>query len=261
VFAFYLSRDANAPAGGELVLGGVDQDHFTGDFHYLNLTHKTYWQFDMDDFRVAGTSFCQGACTAIADTGTSLIAGPTAVINQLNQKIGAVGILSEECIVLINQYGPIVINGLVKKLDPDTICTEIGICKDNGAGCAICKTVIGLIDKTLGSNRTQAEILTYLQKACNALPSPNGEAVVDCAATKNLPNVEIVLGGKTFVLTPDQYILKIDQAGQEMCLSGFIGLDVPKQLGEFWILGDVFLGVYYTKFDFGNSRVGFAQAT
>jgi len=261
VFAFYLNRNPSASDGGELVLGGVDSAHYKGDFHYVNITKKLYWEFTMDDFRVDGVSYCSGGCNAIADTGTSLLAGPSKVIAEINKKIGAEGVLAQECVLLIAEYGPIVIEGLVKNLDPNKICSEVGLCgSGEGAACALCKVVISSLDSILGQNRTESEIIAAMEKLCGLLPSTGGEAFVDCSTVPSLPNVDIVLAGKTFTLTPQQYILEIDEAGQKVCISGFLGLDLPPNVGPLWILGDVFLGAYYTKFDFGKSRLGFATA-
>ena len=40
--------DESAPVGGELVLGGIDAEHYTGEITYVNVTEESYWQFQMD---------------------------------------------------------------------------------------------------------------------------------------------------------------------------------------------------------------------
>ncbi|GJZ70872.1 aspartic proteinase A1, partial [Tanacetum coccineum] len=56
VFSFWLNHNADEEEGCELVFGGVDTTHFKGDHTYVPVTQKGYWQFDMGDVLVGGTS-------------------------------------------------------------------------------------------------------------------------------------------------------------------------------------------------------------
>jgi len=91
VFSVWLSKTPSETNGGALILGGVDSDLFNGSITYAPLTSETYWAFQMGDVQLGGQSlgFCQSGCHAIADTGTSLIAGPANLVDVLNAKLGA----------------------------------------------------------------------------------------------------------------------------------------------------------------------------
>ncbi|KAM3872252.1 pepsin A-like [Diretmus argenteus] len=87
-FSVYLS--GNVEKGSEVIFGGVDSSHYTGQVTWIPLTSETYWQIKMDSVIVNGqTVACSGGCQAIIDTGTSLIVGPNSDINNLNSRVGA----------------------------------------------------------------------------------------------------------------------------------------------------------------------------
>eukprot|EP00967_Tisochrysis_lutea_P105669 scaffold161318_cov34-Tisochrysis_lutea.AAC.1 len=97
VFAFYLAKDASAPSGGELTLGGVDPTHYTGEFTYTPVcvhprpgpanTSLVCWQ--LSRAMVDGSPML-GAFKAIADTGTSLLALPKADLANIIAKVPGV---------------------------------------------------------------------------------------------------------------------------------------------------------------------------
>ena len=91
VFSFWLSQSTQAEVGGEIVFGGINEARYTGEIEYHPLTAETWWQINMNDVQVDGESvnWCPTGCSAIVDTGTSLMTGPSAQIASLNRKLGA----------------------------------------------------------------------------------------------------------------------------------------------------------------------------
>lgn len=176
-FSFYLTRVAGQN-GSALVLGGVNPKYYTGSFKYYTLKFDNYWAIAMDDIIFNGTSYkVSSNLLGIVDTGTSVLVGPSKVIDNMT--------------------------------------------------------------KAFGSGR---------------------EKQVDCAQVPNLPTLDFIIGGDKYTLTGKDYILEVDQGGKSTCIVGLIGLDLPPQLGEAFILGDSFIKTFYTHFDYAGNRVGFARA-
>ncbi|KAJ0092552.1 hypothetical protein Patl1_26112 [Pistacia atlantica] len=74
------------------------------------------------------TGYCAGGCSAIADSGTSLLAGPTIVITMINHAIGASGVVSQECKAVVEQYGQKLLDLLLAEARSKKVCSQMGLC-------------------------------------------------------------------------------------------------------------------------------------
>lgn len=85
-FAFYLSKTTGVD--GELTLGGYDQSKFSGSLTWIPLISKTYWEVALTAMTLGGKSVTSSV-KAVVDSGTSIMAGPTADVKALAALVGA----------------------------------------------------------------------------------------------------------------------------------------------------------------------------
>ncbi|XP_072541140.1 gastricsin-like [Salminus brasiliensis] len=179
VFAFYLS--SNSDSGSEVVFGGTDPSLYQGQINWVPVQQSSHWQLVFDGFEVnhQSTGWCESGCTAITDTGTSLLLCPPQYVDTLHQMLGS----------------------------------------------------------------QQDE---------------NGNYVFACSEVSSLPPLTFIMNGAHLHLPASAYVLQ-DEDSNGNCRSGISHSHEQYRNGlPYWILGDVFLRQFYSVFDQGNARVGFA---
>jgi hypothetical protein len=102
LFSFYLGTESGMK--GELLLGGIDDNYYTGDISYVPLTSTTYWEVKLDGLSVDGVTYGAGD-KAIVDSGTSILTGPSDVVSKLAESMGAKKINKAEYMVPCNTAG------------------------------------------------------------------------------------------------------------------------------------------------------------
>jgi hypothetical protein len=168
VFGYYIG-DHRA---GELTIGGVNTDYYTGDFTYVPLKDKSYWEIALEGVKLNGDVVDSETVNAIVDSGTSLFAGPTDVSKAIAKTLGATSILGREYII----------------------------------GC----------DKQF--------------------------------------TLSFTIGGNDYEFNTQEATIP----DGPLCILALTPIDIPAPRGPLWILGDPFMRKYYTKFDIGQERLGFA---
>nr|XP_006130474.1 gastricsin-like [Pelodiscus sinensis] len=99
------------------------------------------------------------------------------------------------------------------------------------------------------------QLMSSFLQDVGAQQNEYGEYVVDCSSIQSLPTISFTINGVSFPLPPSAYILN----NNGYCSVGVEPTYLPSQNGQpLWILGDVFLRQYYSVYDMGNNRIGFA---
>lgn len=189
MFSFWLNsiNSGGENVGGELVLGGFNNDHIDGEISWNPVIRAAYWEIAFDGMSIGDKDLRLTTKSAAIDTGSSLIVMNEEDANSINSMLGA-------------------------KKSP------------------------------LG-----------------------GQFTVDCASIDSLPEISLIFNGKSYTLSPQDYILKMKSPipiGDKTpsCVSGIMGLALPEKMKTLMIVGDVFLRKYVSIYDLERSRVGLALA-
>nr|XP_058926482.1 pregnancy-associated glycoprotein 2-like [Kogia breviceps] len=114
----------------------------------------------------------------------------------------------------------------------------------------------GILDTGTSFLLGPSKLITAIQMLISASPVGH-EFAVSCSSVASLPSIVFTINGKDYPVPPQAYIRK---SLQGLCLSSLAGGTENVSRSETWILGDVFLRLYFSAYDQGNNRVGLAPA-
>lgn len=139
------------------------------------------------------------------------------------------------------------------RIEIDSIKID-GVAKNETRGCwAGC---YALVDTGSSHIVGPMDEIERLNERLGFVKQTNGELVLPKCDLSKMPDLVFNIEGKPFPLKPENYIVKHSLKPFEVtCYSALLGL--PR---SDWILGDAFISQYYTIFDWGNQRIGFARA-
>jgi hypothetical protein len=90
-FSFYLTDGGES----EVTFGGYRPEYLASDIVYAPVKVESWWQVGMDDicFNNVPQKLCDGDCEVAVDTGTSMLAGPSDLVDKLSNKMN----VKEDC--------------------------------------------------------------------------------------------------------------------------------------------------------------------
>lgn len=193
---------ASQPTGAhsELIFGAVNGKHYSGCLSWHDLGKATgFWSVNLDGVRFGSQDVTMVPATAIVDSGSTLVIGPTADI------------------------------GLIAEM--------------SGATCFATPDATGV---------------NLSQVPCT---DPVGFYIAEVGCDQAVPNLDFIIDGETYSLESEDLVVDFRIGGQDICVLRFqSGSQGASDGSPLWILGDVFFHEYYSAFDFGNNRIGFAPA-
>ncbi|XP_039109472.1 pepsin F-like [Hyaena hyaena] len=101
------------------------------------------------------------------------------------------------------------------------------------------------------------DVILDIQKIIGANESHSGEYLIDCDASNTLSDIVFTINGIDYPVPASAYI---QEGPDSTCFSSFDSLRGSLLTSDSWILGDVFLRLYFTVFDRANNRIGMAPA-
>jgi len=118
-----------------------------------------------------------------------------------------------------------------------------------------CETIVDTGTSTISAPRKDVEKINELIQADSVI---FGRYKVPCNLVNKLPDINFVISGKNFTLKGRDYVQQVSLLGAAVCLSAFVEYNGSN--GYEWALGASFIAQYYTEFDLGSNRIGFALA-